>query len=44
MRKEIGGRGGGVAFVVLGLVLSMGLTALWVQAQEQGTRRRTSRG
>ena len=36
MRKEIGGRGGGVAFVVLGLVLSMGLTALWVQAQEQG--------
>ena len=36
MRKEIGGRGGSVAFVVLGLVLSMGLTALWVQAQEQG--------
>ena len=35
MRKEIGGRGGGVAFVVLGLVLSMGLTALWVQAQVQ---------
>ena len=33
MGKEI--RGVGVA---LGLVLSMGLTALWVQAQEQGQR------
>ena len=33
MGKEIRGVG-----VVLGLVLSMGLTALWVQAQEQGQR------
>ena len=32
MSKEMGVRGVGV---VLGLVLSMGLTALWVQAQEQ---------
>ena len=31
MGKEIRGVG-----VVLGLVLSMGLTALWVQAQDQG--------